>query len=151
MKLQTLFLKLTVIIIGIPLLALGIIGMIWLANNPVNPDYVRILYPIIIGLYLTAIPFFFALYQAFKILLYIDKNVAFSESTVKALKNIKYSGITISTLYVAMLPFVYFLAELDDAPGLILIGLVVFMFAPGVIAVIASLLQNLVEDVIDRL
>ena len=41
-------------------------------------------------MYVAAIPFFVALYQAFKLLSYIDKNQAFSELSVKALKKIKY-------------------------------------------------------------
>ena len=97
---STIFLKIAVILIGIPVLALGIFGLPWLANNPVNPDYAHILYPIIIGIYLSAIPFYVALYKAFRLLSYIDKNKAFSQISVKALKNIKYCAITISTLYV---------------------------------------------------
>ena len=57
-------------------------------------------------MYVSVIPFFVALYQAFKLLSYIDKNQAFSELSVKALKNIKYCAITISILYVVIMPFV---------------------------------------------
>jgi hypothetical protein len=144
----TLFLKLAVILMGFPVLALCIFGLPWLANNPVNPDYAHILYPIVIGMYVSAIPFYIALYQAFKIISYIDKNNAFSELSVKALKNIKYCAITISTLYVVMLPFVYLVAEKDDAPGLIIIGMVP-IFASTVIAVFAAVLQKLLKNAID--
>ena len=99
-------------------------------------------------MYVSAIPFFVALYQAFKLLSYIDKNKAFSELSVKALKNIKYCAITISGLYVAVIPFFYIIAEVDDAPGLILIGMV-FIFASFVIAVFAAVLQRLLQDAID--
>ena len=145
---STLFLKIAVFLIGIPVLALCIFGLPWLANNPVNPDYAHILYPILIGMYVSAIPFFIALYQAFKLLSYIDKNKAFSEISVKALKNIKYCAITISTLYVVMMPFVYLVADLDDAPGLIIIGMVP-IFASMVIAVFAAVLQRLLQEAID--
>jgi hypothetical protein len=148
MKRETLFLKVAVILIGIPILGLCILGLPWLANNPVNPDYAHILYPIVIGMYVSAIPFYIALYQAFKIISYIDKNNAFSELSVKALKNIKYCAITISTLYVVMLPFVYLVAEKDDAPGLIIIGMVP-IFASTVIAVFAAVLQKLLKNAID--
>ena len=53
----TLFLKLAVILIGVPVLALCIFGIVWLANNPVNPNYAYILYPIVIGIYLSVLPF----------------------------------------------------------------------------------------------
>ncbi|EID43113.1 DUF2975 domain-containing protein [Parageobacillus thermoglucosidasius] len=144
----TLFLKIAVFIIGTPVLALCIFGLPWLANNPVNPDYAHILYPILIIMYVSVIPFFVALYQAFKLLSYIDKNKAFSELSVKALKNIKYCAITISILYVPGLPFFYIAAKLEDAPGIILIGLVV-IFASMVIAVFAAVLQRLLQEAID--
>ncbi len=144
----TLFLKIAVILIGIPILALGIFGLPWLANNPANPDYAHILYPIIIGMYVSVIPFYFALFQAFKLLCYIDKNKAFSQISVKALKNIKYCAITISTLYVVMMPFVFLVAEKDDAPGLIIFGMVP-VFASMVIAVFAAVLQKLLKEAID--
>ena len=92
--------------------------------------------------------FYFALYQAFKLLSYIDKNKAFSELSVKALKNIKYCAITISILYVVVMPFVYLVAETDDAPGLIVIGMVI-IFASMVIAVFAAVLQRLLKEAID--
>jgi predicted small secreted protein len=147
-QVSTLFLKIAVILIGIPILALCIFGLSWLANNPVNPDYAHILYPILIGMCVSVIPFFVALYQAFKLLIYIDKNQAFSELSVKALKNIKFCAMTISGLYVVIMPFVYLVADLDDAPGLIIIGMVP-IFASMVIAVFAAVLQRLLQEAID--
>lgn len=144
----TLFLKMAVILIALPILALCIYGLPWLANNPVNPAYANALYPIIAGLYLSVIPFGFALYQAFQLLCYIDKNKAFSQISVKALKNIKYCAIAISSLYVIMMPFVYIVAEKDDAPGLIIFGMVP-VFASMVIAVFAAVLQKLLKEAID--
>ncbi|RHW39063.1 DUF2975 domain-containing protein [Neobacillus notoginsengisoli] len=145
---STLFLKMAVIIMGIPVLAIGIFGLYWLIRNPANPDYAHILYPIVIGMYLAVIPFFGALVQAFKLLSYIDRNEAFSELSVKALKNIKMCALIFSGLFVAILPFVYVVAELDDAPGLIIIGMVP-VFASLVIAVFAAVLQRLLQEAIN--
>lgn len=145
---STLFLKIAVILMGLPVLALGIFGLTWLAKNPVNPDYANILYSIVIGMYVSVIPFFVALYQAFKLLNNIDKSQAFSELSVKPLRNIKFCALTISSLYVVLLPFVYIVAELDDAPGLIIIGMVP-VFASMVIAVFAAVLQRLLQEAID--
>lgn len=145
---STLFLKLAVFLIGIPVLTVCVIGIPYLINNPANPDYAHILYPIVIGVYVSTIPFFIALFQAFKLLVYIDKDQAFSELSVKALKNIKICAITISALYVVILPFVYVVAEIDDAPGLILMGMVP-VFASMVIAVFAAVLQRLLQEAID--
>ncbi|WP_223593772.1 DUF2975 domain-containing protein [Neobacillus bataviensis] len=145
---STFFLKTAVILMGIPVLALGIFGMPWLAKNPVNPDYDHILYPILIGVYVSVIPYFVALYQAFKLLSYIDRNLAFSEWSVTALNKIKICALTISGLFVVILPFVYLVADLDDAPGLIIIGMVP-IFASIVIAVFAAVLQRLLQEAID--
>lgn len=93
---STLFLKAAVFLIGTPVLALSIFGVYWLVNNPANPEYDHILYPIIIGMYVSVIPFFVALFQAFKLLSYIDKNQAFSELSVMALK--KSNGVRLQLL-----------------------------------------------------
>lgn len=147
-QVSTFFLKIAVFLLGIPVLAFGIYGLTWLAKNPVNPDYAHILYPIVIGIYVTVIPYFIALFQAFKLLSYIDKSHAFSELSVKALKNIKFCAMTIIGLYVVILPFVYVVAELDDAPGLIIVGMLP-IFASLVIAVFAAVLQKLLKEAID--
>ena len=144
---STLFLRIAVILMGIPVLALCIFGVYQLANNPANPDYAHILYPILIGMYVSAIPFFIALYQAFKLLNYIDKNQSFSELYITSLKNIKFCAITISSLYVVILPFVFLVADLDDAPGLVIVGMVP-VFASMVIAVFAAVLQKLLQEAI---
>jgi hypothetical protein len=145
---STLFLKIALFLIGSPVLALCIFGLVWLPNNPANPEYAYMLYPIVIGMYVATIPFFVALYQAFKLLSYIDNNQAFSELSVKSLKKIKFCAITISGLFVVILPFVFLVADLDDAPGLIIIGMVP-IFGSMVIAVFAAVLQRLLQEAID--
>lgn len=144
----TLFLKAAVFLIGIPILALCILGLPWFAKEAA--DYYRPywLYPALICVGGSAIPFFIALYQALRLLNFIDRNNAFSELSVKALKNIKYCAITISILFMACSPFLYFMAEEDDAPGLLAIGLVI-IFASIVIAAFAAVLQKLLQNAID--
>ncbi len=103
---------------------------------------------IVIFTYATVIPFFFALWQTFKLLSYIDKNIAFSDLSVKALRNIKYCAVIISLLYIACVPLLIPIAEADDAPGLVLIGFVLAC-SPLVIAVFASILQKLLKNAIE--
>ncbi|MEC1548832.1 DUF2975 domain-containing protein [Bacillus rugosus] len=149
-RVSTLFLKISVILIGIPILALCIFVVPKIANYAAElfPTIVYMKYLIFIYLYMTAIPFYFALYQAFKLLSYIDKNKAFSKISVKALRNIKHCAVTISILFAAGLPIFYLMAEIDDAPGIIVIGLVI-IFASMVIAVFAAVLQKLLKEAID--
>lgn len=136
--------------IGTPVLALCIFGLPMLAKEAAesNSESAYVLNGFLTVMYLSAIPFFFALYQAFKLLNYIDRNEAFSELSVQALKKIKYCAIAISILYVPGLPFFYIAAELEDAPGIVLIGLGI-IFASTIIAVFAALLQKLLKAAID--
>lgn len=149
-KITTMFLKVAVILLGIPVLALCIFLVPEMANfaKELVPNFSYINYFVYFALDASAIPFYFALYQAFKLLRYIDKNQAFSGLSVSALKKIKYCAVTISILHLLVLPLFYLFAELDDAPGVIFVGLVV-PFASLIIAVFAAVLQKLLKEAID--
>ena len=146
---STLFLRIAIILLGLPILVVCILGLSRLdPNSPYwqLPELANLQYPLLIGMYAAMIPFFVALYQALKLLSFIDKNKDFSELSVKALRNIKYCAIAIIIVYVLELPFLYILTKVDDAPGL-LIGLVV-IFASMIIAVFAAVLQRLLQEAI---
>jgi len=98
-------------------------------------------------MYITAIPFFVGLYQGIKLLGYVDKNKAFSNDSIKALGIIKYCGIIIGVLYGLGMPYIFNVAQQDDAPGVVLIGLV-FTFAPITMAIIATVLQRVLSNAI---
>ena len=51
---------------------------------------------ILYGYAAASVPFFVALYKAFKLLGYIGQNRLFSPNAVKALKNIKYAAILLN-------------------------------------------------------
>ncbi|MBB3131073.1 hypothetical protein FHS19_005793 [Paenibacillus rhizosphaerae] len=149
-RVSTLFLKVAVFLIGMPILALCIFVVPGIANFAAElyPDHAYLKYLVFVDMYASAVPFYIALYQSFRLLIYIDRNEAFSELSVRALKNIKYCAVAISILYVAGLPLLYLIAEADDAPGVILIGLVI-IFASMVIAFFAAVLQMLLKEAID--
>lgn len=111
---------------------------------PVNINLLRLF---IAGLYLSIIPFFVALYQALKLLNYIDKDTAFSIASVSALESIKYSAIAISVLHATGIPFLFQVAELDDAAGVGVLALA-FACAPLVIATFAAVLEKLLQNAI---
>jgi hypothetical protein len=104
--------------------------------------------PILLGLYIPAIPFFIALYQSIKLLSYIDANKAFTKLSVAAFKYIKYCAIVIGTLFVISSPYIYQVADKDDAPGVVAIAMII-MFASFVVATFAGLLQRLVQNAVD--
>jgi hypothetical protein len=141
---STLILKLAVIFIGLIVLAVCTVALPSAISSGVAGGYL----PILFGMYITAMPFFIALYQTLKLLGYIDKNKAFSNVSVSALKKIKYCALVISILYAAGMPYIVIVADKDDAPGVIVLGLIV-VFASGVIATAAGVLQKLVQHAID--
>jgi hypothetical protein len=104
--------------------------------------------PILVGMYVSALPFFIVVFQTLKLLSYIDQNKAFSSKSVKALGYIKYSSIIIGSLYGIGLPYIYRMADLDDAPGVMLLGLI-FTFAPFIIAVFSAVIQKVFQNAID--
>lgn len=150
MRRETLFLKLAVICIGIPILALCVVVLPLIARDAAvgSKEMARVLYGILSIMYLSAIPFYMALYQAFKLLNLIDRNEAFSALSVTTLKNIKHYAAAISFLYLLGMPLFFIVGEIDDAPGVILVG-AAFIFAPMVVSVFAAVLQKLLQNAID--
>ena len=146
---STTFLKMFIFLSGIAVLA----ACIFLVPDIVDfaaesyPTIAPMNYLVFIVMYGAAVPFYCALYQAFNLLRYIDKNTAFSELSVKALKNIKHCAIAISGLYVLGMPLFHFIAKKADPP----VGLMalVIVFASLVIAVFAAILQRLLQEVLD--
>lgn len=138
---STFFLKLVISFIALAVLAICTYFLL----VSILSEEVGMYRPILIGMSVAAIPFFFGLYQAFLLLIYIDKNNAFSDLSVKALQKIKVSATIIGTLYAMGMPYIYLVAEKDDAPGVILIGLILTA-APIVIAVFAAVLQKLLQN-----
>ncbi|MCC2631669.1 MAG: hypothetical protein K0S20_368 [Patescibacteria group bacterium] len=141
---STLFLRGVVLLIGAAVVALCVL-VLPVGIRAEDPDGYR---PILQGMYVTAIPFFMALYQALKLLGYIDKNEAFSDLSVKALTSIKYCALVIGALFTIGMPYIFMVADKDDAPGVVALGLVV-IFASLVVATFAALLQRILRDAID--
>ena len=133
------------VIYSLGLVALGvcvIIGGVSISGNA------GIYLPILIGLLITAIPFFISLYQGLQLLNYIDRNTAFSDQSVKAIQNIKYCAFTISTLYAAGMPYAIYVADKVDSPVAVIDGLF-WIFAFAVVAVFSAVLEKLLQKAID--
>lgn len=141
---STLILRGAILSLGLTVLALCVVALPAGIVSDNTGDY----RPILIGLYVPAVPFFFALYQAWKLLDYIDKNKVFSKPSVKALKNIKHCALTISVLFAVGQPYIFYVADKDDAPGAAAIGFVI-IGASFVIAAAAGLFQRLLQNAID--
>lgn len=145
---STLFLKSAIVLLGIGVLALCVVLYLNIDEASDSGEEFVFLHILLAVFYASAIPFYAALHQAFKLLQYIDRNEAFSEISVAALRRIKHCGFAISMLYVVSLPLFYYVAEKDDAPGLLLIGLLL-AFAAMVISVFAAVLQKLLKSAVE--
>jgi hypothetical protein len=142
------FLKIAVFIIGIITFSLCTFALPSLAGYTAEmyPEFAFLKYPALIGVYITAIPFLFALNQVFKLLNYIESESAFSELAVISLGHIKNSAITIIILYLIGMFFLVGLNALH--PGIAIIGIVI-IFATLVITVFTAVLQELLRSAIE--
>lgn len=104
--------------------------------------------PFIIYGYLASIPFFVALYQAFKSLGYIRQNKVFSLENARALRNVKYCAITLGVLIVlaAMYIRISFNGNADDDPAGFVAVSIVAAFISIVIAAVAAVLERILQD-----
>ena|SRR5829696_375214 len=145
---STLFLKFVICLIAIG----ALIWLIWfpqLEGRAANLDLLRIyIDPLIIYAYIGSIPFFVALYQGFQLLGYIDGNKVFSQSSVNAVRTIKYCAIIISGFIVLGLLFIRISVVDDDPAGVIALGIFT-TFASVVIATVAAVFQRLLQNAVD--
>src|SRR5216117_2522309 len=93
---STIFLQIVVVLIGIGALAL----MLWephIEGRNKHATLFEIYFkdPFLAYAYIASIPFFVALYQAFRVLGYAGKNLVFSQPAVKAMRTIKLCAIAI--------------------------------------------------------
>lgn len=145
MKLRsTLFLKIAIALFGLFVLALCVLVLPEGIADDKTGDYVYIL----LAMYATTVPFYAALYQVLKLLSYVDKGSAFSAASVLALKKVKISAAVLGAMYTVGLPYIYFTAQDDDAPGVIALGLLI-TGAAFVISAAAALMQKLVQHAVD--
>lgn len=97
--------------------------------------------PLLIPIYITAIPVYIALVFGFKIACEIGADNSFSEKNATLLKNISYLAIT-DTAIVAVLSITSFILKL--CPGILILFFVLVVFAGIVIFIITAALSHLV-------
>jgi hypothetical protein len=93
-----------------------------------NNDYIMMPYLMVIylSIYIMSFPFFVILYKAFITLHLIKIEQFYSLKTVKNFKVIKVCAYSITLVVFVDLPFLYLLADYEDAPGLLLVGIIIF-------------------------
>ncbi|MDO8668931.1 MAG: DUF2975 domain-containing protein [Candidatus Buchananbacteria bacterium] len=143
------FLQAVIVLIGI-LVLFVMIQFPLTEGRAVNLDLFSIYSdPFIMYMYIASIPFFVALYQAFKLLRYIGQNKVFSLSSVKALRIIKYCAIILSISIVMAALYIRIFHNKDDDPaGFITIGILA-TFISVVIATAAAVFEKTLQNAVD--
>ncbi|MCU6707985.1 DUF2975 domain-containing protein [Paenibacillus sp. J5C_2022] len=139
------FLKLVLAVMGLVAIMACVV---WLPASVehyarIHPDLALMRYPLLIGVYVTAIPFFIALYQAYVLLKLIEARDAFSESAVRALQRIKQCAATIAVLYAVM--FAALALRQIWSPAIAATGASI-VFAALTVAFFAAVLQELLKQ-----
>ena len=149
---STLFLKVVILLIAIGVLA-GLIRFPQTEGRAANLDLISIYKdPFIIYLYIAFIPFFVALYQAIKLLGFVEKNKIFSQDAVWAVRKIKYCALAFIGFIGISLAYISIMSKVtngtDDPAGFLALGMVV-IFAATVIATAVAVLQKLLQNAVD--
>jgi len=150
---STFFLKVVAFLIGIAVLAVCIFLLPEAARRDaiVHPgDYS--IYPLLICAYGVCITFSVALYQAYKLLSYININNAFSELSLKSLKVIKKCAFTIIFFILFLIVYLRVFAMFtgEDAAGPIALGLIGILVT-AIIAAIIDVLQKPIKNILEKM
>jgi len=146
---STIFLQVVIVLIGIGALAL----LLWephIEGRNAHATNFEIYFkdPFLALVYIGSIPFFAALYQAFKVLGYAGQNRVFSQAAVKALRTIKYCALAIIGFVVVEEIFIMLNHGSDDAAGGVFMG-VLITFGSIVIATAAAMFERILQNALD--
>ena len=142
------FLQTVVVLIGIGALAL----MLWEPhiegrNKHATPFQIYFKDPFLAYAYVASIPFFVALYQAFKVLGYAGQNKVFSQEAVNAVRTIKYCALAIIG-FVAVSVLFMISADRDDRPAGLFMRILI-TFPSIVVAAAAAMFERVLQNAVD--
>ncbi len=148
-KSSTIFLQVVIVLIGIG--ALGL--LLWEpqiegVNAHATNFEIYFKDPFLALVYIGSIPFFIALYQAFKVLRYAREDNVFSQVAVNALRTIKYCALAIIGFVFVEEIFIMLNHGNDDAAGGIAMG--VFITVGSIIvATTAAVFERTLQSAVD--
>ena len=146
---STVFLQIVIVLIGVGALAL----LLWEpqiegVNAHATNFEIYFKDPFLALVYIGSIPFFAALYQAFKVLGYAGHNKIFSKEAVKSLRTIKYCALAIIGFVVVEEIFIMLNHGSDDPAGGVFMG-VLITFGSIVIATAAAMFERILQNAVD--
>jgi hypothetical protein len=144
---STIFLQVVIVLFGVGVLAL----LLWEPHvEGVNAHatlFEMYFNPFIAYAYIGSIPFFVALYQAFKLLAYIRRNEIFSQRSVRALRTIKYCALAIIGFVAVSVIFMIF-GDRDDRPAGLFMRILI-TFPSIVVAIAAAVFERILQNAVD--
>ena len=144
---STIFLQVVIVLLGVGVLAL----LLWEPHvEGVNAHatlFEMYFNPFIAYAYIGSIPFFVALYQAFKLLAYIRRNEIFSQRSVRALRTIKYCALAIIGFVAVSVIFMIF-GDRDDRPAGVFMRILI-TFPSIVVAIAAAVFERILQNAVD--
>ena len=143
-----LFLRAVILLVGVGVLA-GMLREPQLEGRNANADLATIYFrdPFLAYAYLGSLPFFFGLYQAFKLLGYVGQGEAFSPGASKALRYIKYCALAVIVFIVGAEAYII-LGVSDDRAGGVAMGIFA-TFVCLVTATAAAVLERVFQNAVD--
>lgn len=129
----------TVVIVGVSSMFL-----FSLLEEPVNPRYAGLLYPLIGGLYLSTLPVIYLLQLMLSLLK--ERVDEVGKNRQRVWRKARASAAVFSIIFLLMLPFTYRLADVDDAPGLLVFFSLPILFGGAGYALFSLFLEKEQED-----
>ena len=145
---STIFLQAVIVLIGVGALAI----LLWephVEGRNAHSTLYQIYFndPFLAYAYVASIPFFVALYQAFKLLGYARQDEVFSPAAVQSLRTIKYCALAIIGFVVGA-EIIILLNSEEDKPGGIFIGILI-AFGSIVIGTAAAMFERILQNAVD--
>ena len=147
---STVFLQIVIVALGIGILALMLLEPLIEGRNA-RATLFQIYFedPFLAYAYTASIAFFVALYQAFRVLGYIGQNKTFSQTTVKALRTIKFCAMSLVGFVLGAEAWFFLVVRgKDDIAGGVAMGLLM-MFVSAVAGTAAAVFERLLQNAVD--
>ncbi|HEY4415486.1 MAG TPA: DUF2975 domain-containing protein [Verrucomicrobiae bacterium] len=144
------FLQVVIVLIGIGVMAF-MLGEPHLEGRNAHATFFEIYFedPFLAYAYIGSIPFFVALYQAFKLLGHIQRKEVFSPRSVRALRIMKYCAMSlIAFLLGAEAYFSIVQRGKEDIAGGVMMGLFL-IFISAIIATAAAVFEKTLQSAVD--
>jgi hypothetical protein len=144
------FLQIVIVLIGIGAIAF-LLGEPHLEGRNKDATLFEVYFkdPFLAYAYIASIPFFVALYQAFKVLGYAGQNKAFSQEAVKALRTIKYCALAIIGFVAVSVVFMPFSDPNDDDGPQGVVMRIFISFGSIVVATAAAVFERIFQNAVD--